>query len=86
MNEIDLSGLKDIHIPIEPSWWPPALGWWFALIGGIILLGSGVWCFFYWLTRPRQYALRELKRFYQTTDNIVFFAKQVSSLLKRNLL
>jgi len=20
--------LRDIHLPAEPSWWPPAVGWW----------------------------------------------------------
>ena len=32
--------LQDIHLPIEPGWWPPAPGWW--LLAGVIL-GMLVW-------------------------------------------
>jgi len=27
--------LQDIHLPIEPGWWPPAPGWW--MLAGVIL-------------------------------------------------
>ncbi len=26
-----LSGLRDVIYPPEPSWWPPAIGWWLML-------------------------------------------------------
>jgi hypothetical protein len=29
--------LRDIHLPIEISWWPPAIGWW--VVAGLITLG-----------------------------------------------
>ena len=28
--------LRDIHLPPEPSWWPPAVGWWVLAILGLI--------------------------------------------------
>ena len=56
--ELDLSGLRDIHLPIEPSWWPPAIGWWLLLAAFFVLLIIFALCYLYWYTRPRQYALR----------------------------
>jgi hypothetical protein len=35
--------LRDIHLPPEPSWWPPALGWW--MLAGLFLLSciAAIW-------------------------------------------
>ncbi|GJL83425.1 MAG: hypothetical protein DHS20C01_30590 [marine bacterium B5-7] len=27
-----LATLRDIHLPDDPSWWPPAIGWWALVI------------------------------------------------------
>jgi hypothetical protein len=32
--------LRDIHMPADPSWWPPAPGWWILFA---IVLGALVW-------------------------------------------
>lgn len=81
--EVDLSGLKDIHIPLEPHWWPLPIGWW-MVIGGIafgIVVLTGF--FIYWYTRPKQYALRELKSYYRQEKNPILLARNISLLLKR---
>ncbi|MBE0434593.1 MAG: DUF4381 domain-containing protein [Methylomicrobium sp.] len=35
--------LRDIHLPEPFGFWPPALGWWLAALGIVILLVSTVW-------------------------------------------
>lgn len=41
-----LQNLRDIQMPMQPHWWPPAPGWWILL--AIILLGIGVVAFLHW--------------------------------------
>ena len=45
-----LQQLRDIHLPAEPSWWPPAPGWW---VLALILICGLVWVGF-WLARRYQ--------------------------------
>lgn len=37
--------LRDIHLPAEPSWWPPAPGWWLvaALVGVALAFAWRAW-------------------------------------------
>ncbi len=64
MTDPRLDQLRDLHLPGDPSWWPPAPGWWLAaLIVGALL----VWLIHYahrWLVlrRPYRLARRELDR------------------------
>jgi len=85
-SNIDLSGLRDIHLPIEPPWWPPALGWWLVAAGillGIVLLLAYLRHFY---LQPDQYALRELKKIFQSETSAVLIARRLSVLLKRIVL
>lgn len=42
--------LRDIHLPAEPGWWPPAPGWWLlaAVVAGL------AWLILRWLRRRVQ--------------------------------
>lgn len=42
--------LRDIHLPAEPSWWPPAPGWW--VLSGMLLIAVVVG--FWWWQRRRR--------------------------------
>lgn len=33
-----LARLRDVHPPAEPSWWPPAPGWWIVALVAVALL------------------------------------------------
>jgi len=40
--QLDLSQLRDIHMPEPTSWWPLAPGWW-ILLGILLLVLTGFW-------------------------------------------
>ena len=59
-----LQQLRDIHLPLDPSWWPPAPGWWLlglllvaALVHLIRLLVASI---------KRQRPLKDARRLYAT--------------------
>lgn len=35
--------LRDIHLPAEPSWWPPAPGWWLLIVLALMVLLVASW-------------------------------------------
>ena len=80
---VDLSGLRDLHIPTEPNFWPPAYGWWvilLAVIGAFILGGI---LFHIWHNLPVVYALRKLNKITAHQTNDLEYLKQISMLFKR---
>lgn len=41
-----LAQLRDVHLPGQPGWWPPAPGWWLlalVLLGALSWLGWQLW-------------------------------------------
>ena len=83
-NSIDLSGLRGLHLPLEPDFFPLAIGWWIALLCMLLLIIISISLGFYIWLNPMRQALRELKRIYQMhPKNNIAFSKEVSKLLKR---
>lgn len=81
---IDLSGLRDIHLPDLPSVWPLAWGWW-ALAGSAVLCAVVVKMIFIWRRKSaKRYALSEADRLVkQYADKPHALVSETSLLLKR---
>lgn len=80
--------LRDIHLPADPSWWPPAPGWWLLAVIGLASLAAIV---FWW---RRHLARRRWRRLvFSELDAIAAahsakpdaqrLASEVSQLLRR---
>ena len=80
--QIDLTPLKGLHVMEQPTWWPPAYGWWVVLIGisviGIILYVLYRW----WQNRPIVYAMHELQKIQKISKDIEYL-RALSNLMKR---
>ncbi len=81
--KIDLSGLRDLHIPQDPGFWPPSNNLWIVLalcVAGIIFL---IIAFHLWQKRPVVYAIKQYKKISQSASNNQLYLKQVSQLLRQ---
>ena len=81
--EIDLSGLRDIHLLSKPSIWPLAMGWWILLAAVLIaiiliLIGRCIW-----RRRPDIYAIRKARKLAAHITDDQTYLKYISQLLKR---
>lgn len=52
--------LRDIHLPGDVPWWPPAPGWWLLAAG--ILAGLVFWGLKYYWSRRQRLALKILRQ------------------------
>jgi len=77
--------IRDIQLPPEPAFWPPAPGWW--LLGLLLLIALGLLLFQrYRRGALRRAALGELDRLhnrYQGDADLAVFAMGLSTLLRR---
>ena len=58
--------LRDIHLPAEPSWWPPAPGWW--LLAACVLLALAALA---WAWRRHHRARRYQRRILDELERLV---------------
>ena len=80
--------LRDVHPPAEPPWWPPAPGWWIALVVAIGLLAIAIrhahprWQ--RWRMRRKLIAeLQAIARRHRAGAPEISTAAEVSQLLRR---
>lgn len=58
-----LQRLRDIHVPAEPSWWPPAPGWWLV---ALLVAAAAVWLAWHaYSTYRRRRPVRQAQRLYE---------------------
>lgn len=77
----NLPELRDIHLPEDVSWFPPAYGW-FVLVLAALALWSGYRLFRIWRRTSRKlYALKLLSS--QTGLSPVAAGRQISEILRR---
>jgi len=78
--------LRDIHLPAEPGWWPPAPGWWIVAALALLLLVwvSRIALRRYRLHRQRQRLLARLDALAQPDGTLTPGAvAEISTLLRR---
>jgi len=84
MQQIELP-LRDIQIPEEISWWPPAVGWWVL----VVLIPLCVYLIYRLYKRiTRKTALKTAKKYFRTLRDNEQLSKQeklaeLSSLMRR---
>jgi hypothetical protein len=86
MNPTDFSQLplRDIHLPGEIGWWPPAVGWWIVL--GLAVAGGLVLVWRYQQRFRERAALRGLKAVAAMLDGgsaPVVCIQRISMILRR---
>lgn len=76
--------LRDIHLPAEVGWWPPALGWW--LLAALVVAAAGFVAYRYLATyreRAAEKAIRRVVTRLDAGEAPVTCMQQISAVLRR---
>ena len=80
--------LRDVHLPAEPGFWPPAPGWWMLVVLLLVLLiGLFIWWRRYRQRQNKWQHMHQLwlniQQDYQAHKNQAQLARDLSNLLRR---
>ncbi len=86
-----LADLRDIHLPADPGWWPPAPGWWLLAAIALAALVFAAWRIrrIHRHRAPARAARRALARIlaeYERDADAARATRRISTLLRRYLL
>ena len=91
MNADPLDALRDIYLPVEPHWWPPAPGWWItaALILAVLWWSGRRFLAYRAATQPIRAAQRIIDTLIEEEATAISsdatLANQCNEVLKRLL-
>jgi hypothetical protein len=79
--------IRDIHLPPDISWWPPATGWWY-LLGAVFLLSTLGFLLVRWykkgaLKREAKTKIQHIEAGFRRDDDHLKLSKELSALLRR---
>jgi len=78
-----LAQLRDVHLPEQPGWWPPAIGWWVLALVLTTLLAAALLFWRRWRANAwRRAALREHHRL-QSAGASMATVRALSVLMRR---
>ncbi|MDH5229812.1 MAG: DUF4381 domain-containing protein [Gammaproteobacteria bacterium] len=81
-----LKDLRDIHEPMDVSWWPPAIGWWILAIFIVLILVLFLRWFRRYRRRLKPHVMKEflyIRADYRDNQNTSLALSRLSILLKR---
>ena len=83
-----LQQLRDVHLPADVGWWPPAIGWWLLalILGWLLYRLARYWLAQYRQSRYKKQALLELDTYllaWQQDDQDSAYLQAANGLLRR---